>query len=242
MVSLLPLLSKTIERAVFKQVTDFLSHNNLLDANQSGFKSGNSTETALLAVTEALKEAKATAKSSVLILLDLSAAFDIVNHSILLSILTSMGITGRAHSWFESYLTGRSFKVSWFGHTSAAHHLATGVPQGSVLGPLLFAIYTTSLGQIIRSHGFSYQCYADDTQLYLSFPPDDHTVSARISDCFSDISTWMKAHHLQLNLSKTEPLVFPAKPTIHHSICIQTESLSLAPSKVARNLGVMMTS
>ena len=151
-----------------------------------------------------------------------------------------MGITGRAHSWFESYLTGRSFKVSWLGHTSAAHHLATGVPQGSVLGPILFAMYTTTLGQIIQSHGFSYHCYADDTQLYLSFPPDDHTVSARISDCLSDISKWMKAHHLQLNLSKTELLVFPAKPTIHHNIHIQTESLSLTPSKAARNLGVMI--
>jgi len=90
LVSLLPFLSKTIERAVlsktieraiFKQVTDYLSHNNLLDPNQSGFKSGHSTETALLAVTEALKEARAIAKSSVLILLDLSAAFDTVNHS-----------------------------------------------------------------------------------------------------------------------------------------------------------------
>ncbi|XP_075340347.1 uncharacterized protein LOC142399254 [Odontesthes bonariensis] len=76
--------------------------------------------------------------------------------------------------------------------------------------------------------------------LYLPFPPDDHTALARISDCLSDISTWMKALHLQLNRSKTELLVFPAKPTIHHSICIQTESLSLAPSKLARNLGVMI--
>ena len=148
-VSLLKFLSKTIERAVFKQVTDYLSQNNLLETNQSGFKRGHSTEMALLAVTEALKEARATAKSSVLILLDLLAAFDTVNHCILLSILSSMGITGRAHSWFESYLTGWLFKVSWLGHTSAVHHLATGVPQGSVPGPLLFATYTTSLGQII---------------------------------------------------------------------------------------------
>ena len=239
-VSLLPFLAKTIERAVFKQVTEFLNQQNLLDHNQSGFKSGHSTETALLSVVEALKEARAESRSSVLILLDLSAAFDTVNHSILLSILSNMGIKGDAYCWFESYLTGRLFKVSWLGHTSAPYHLATGVPQGSVLGPLLFSIYTTSLGQIIRQHGFSYHCYADDTQLYLSFSPDDPTIQTRISDCLSDISAWMQDHHLQLNLSKTELLVLPAKPTIHHNICINSGSLSLAPSRVARNLGVMI--
>src|SRR4029434_3148697 len=188
-VSLLTLLSKTIERAASKQVTEFLSRNNLLDPYQSGFKSGHSTETALLFVTEALKTARAAAQSSALVLLDLSAAFDTVNHPILLSILSmmsSMVISGNAPSWCESYLTGHSFNVSWQGQLSVPHLLTTGVPQGSVMGPLLFAIYTTSLGPIIRSHGFSYDCYADDTQLFLSFPPEDTTVSARISDCLAD--------------------------------------------------------
>src|SRR4029434_9474080 len=103
---------------------------------------------------------------------------------------------------------------------------------------LLFAIYITSLGPIIRLHGFSYHCYANDTQQFLSFPPEDTTVSARISDCLADISTWMKNYHLQLNLAKTELMVFPAKQVIHHNINI--DSLSLVPSKTARNLGVII--
>ncbi len=111
-VSLLPFIAKTLERVVFNQVSLFLSQNNKLDAKQSGFRSGHSTETALLSVTEALRTAKVDSKSSVLILLDLSAAFDTVNHQILLSTLSSLDITGIPLRWFESYLTGRSFKVA----------------------------------------------------------------------------------------------------------------------------------
>ncbi len=91
--------------------------------------------------------------------------------------------------------------MAWGGEVSKAHQLVTGVPQRSVLGPLLFSTYTTSLGSIIQAHDFSYHCYADDTQLYLSFRPDDPTVAARISCCLVDISAWMKKHHLQLNLA-----------------------------------------
>ncbi len=114
-VSLLPFVAKTLERVVFNQLSLFLSQYNKLDAKQSGFRSGHSTETALLSVTEALRVAKANSKSSVLILLDLSAAFDTVNHQILLSTLSSLGITGIPLRWFESYLTGRSFRVAWEG-------------------------------------------------------------------------------------------------------------------------------
>ncbi len=148
--------------------------------------------TALLSVTEALQIAKADSKPSVLILLDLSAAFDTVNHQILLTTLSSLGITGIPLRWFEPYLNGRSFNVAWGGEVYTEHQLVTGVSQGSFLGPLLFSTYTTSLGPIIQAHGFSYHGYADDTQLYLSFRPDDPTVSAWISGCLADISAWMK--------------------------------------------------
>ncbi len=98
--SLLPFITKTLERVVFNQVSLFLSQNNKLDAEQSGFRSGHSTETALLSVTEALRIAKADSKSSVLILLDLSAAFDTVNHQIILSTFSSLGITRIPLRWF----------------------------------------------------------------------------------------------------------------------------------------------
>ncbi len=187
---------------------------------------------ALISVTEALWIAKADSKSSILILLHQSATFDTVNHQILLSTLTSLGITGNPLRWFESYLTGSSFKVAWGGEESRAHQLFTGVPQGSVLGPLIFSTFTTSLGPIIQAHGISYHCYADDTQLYLSFRPDDPTVSARISGCLADISAWMKEHHLQLNLAKTELLVFPVTPTLHHGFTMQIDSSTITPTKL----------
>ncbi len=129
--------------------------------------------------------------------------------------------------------------MAWGGEVSKAHQLVTGVPQGSVLGPLLFSTYNTSLGPIIQAHGFSYHCYADDTQLYLSFQPDDPTVAARISGCLADISEWMKEHHLQLNLAKTELLVFPATPTLQHDFTIQLGSSIITPSTSVRNIGVI---
>ncbi len=119
----------------------FISQNNKLDAKQSGFRSGHSTETAILLVTEALRIAKAASKSSVLILLDLSAAFYAVNHQILLSALSSLDITGIPLRWFESYLTGRYFRVAWGGKVSKAHTLDTGI--GSWTPPFLHIHYIT---------------------------------------------------------------------------------------------------
>ncbi|KAK3567195.1 hypothetical protein QTP86_012679 [Hemibagrus guttatus] len=239
-VSLLSFLSKILERVVCNQLSDYLMQNNLHDPNQSGFKAAHSTETALLAVTEKLHAARSAKLSSVLILLDLSAAFDTVNHKTLLSTLRSLGICGTAWEWFASYLDGRSYQVTWKGLTSAPRRLSSGVPQGSVLGPLLFSLYTHSLGKVISSHGFSYHCYADDTQLIFSFPPSDTTASARISTCLADISSWMTAHQLKLNPSKTELLIIPGDPSPAQDLAISLSNSMISPTASARNLGVTM--
>ncbi len=220
---------------MFNQVSAFLTQHNLLDSNQSGFRSEHSTKSALLWVVEALRLARAASMFLLLILLDMSAAFDTVNHQILLSALLRKGISGAALQWFDSYLSDRSFKVSWRGEVSKSQHLATGVPQGSVLGPLLFSVYMASLGSFVQKHGFSYHCYADDTQLYLSFHPDDPKIAARISACLTEMSCWMKDHHLQLNLAKTEKLVISANPSLHHNFTFQLKSSTITPSKTARN-------
>ncbi|KAK1784475.1 hypothetical protein P4O66_008245, partial [Electrophorus voltai] len=145
-VSLLSFLSKAFKQEVYNQLSLFLIQNQLHDPNQSGYKSAHSTETALLAVMEKLHAAKAAKLSSVLILLDLSAAFATVIHNILLSVLSRLGVTGSAWKWFQSYLEEQSYQVMWRGSTSKSCRLSTGVPQGSVLGPLLFENH--SLGKV----------------------------------------------------------------------------------------------
>jgi len=114
--------------------------------------------------------------------------------------LKNIGITGLVHDWFNSYLSGRTQAVFLDGVTSDSVNLTCGVPQGSVLGPILFNIYTQPLGEIARKHGMKYHFYADDTQLYTSFSVSDSSTSIElISNCIADIRSWMQSNLLKLN-------------------------------------------
>uniref|UniRef100_UPI0037E8D203 uncharacterized protein n=1 Tax=Semicossyphus pulcher TaxID=241346 RepID=UPI0037E8D203 len=182
-ISNLPFLSKILEHTVASKLTH-LDSNQLYEPFQSGFRSHHSTETAVIKVTNNLLLASDTHSLNILILLDLSAAFDTINHSILLNRLeSSLSITGTALSWLKSYLSNRHQFISINNSYSNIAPLSQGVPQGSVLGPLLFILYMLPLGHIIRLHGLHFHCYADDTQLYISPKSITAATHSTITNC-----------------------------------------------------------
>ena len=166
-ISNLVLLFKIIERVVKSRLTHHRSSNNLFNPNQSAYCKHHSTETALLYIHDYLINAIGSQKISCLCLLDLSAAFDTTDHSILITRLSSwFGTHGSVLNWFKSYLSSRSFRVKCDNQMSSPHTCSCGVPQGSVLGPLLFVMYTTPLSTLISSLSLNHHLYADETQLF----------------------------------------------------------------------------
>ncbi len=152
-----------------------------------------------------------------------------------------MGISGTALNWFSSYLSNRKCCVSINNFTSSFSHIKYGVPQGSILGPILFSLYMLPLGEVIHRHGISFHCYADDTQLYLPVKPTDLSMLSSLQDCLSDIKNWMSLNFLQLNPNKTEILVIGSQH-ITNQILPSTGYLSQHIKPVARNLGVLFDS
>ena len=246
-VSNLSFLSKLIERIVSSQFIDHLKLNGLYEIYQSAYKQFHSTETALLRVQNDLLRSVDESGGAILILLDLSAAFDTIDHEKLLALLnTTFGIQGSALKWINSYLSDRSQSVLINGETSEKLNLKWGVPQGSVLGPILFTIYTTPLANVIRKHGVEFHLYADDTQLYLGFRPASPTSKAdtikKLEDCIEDIRKWMAENLLKLNDDKTEVLLITPRDQAE-SLAVNVGGFDIAPGVAPpRNLGVLFDS
>lgn len=242
-VSNLTFISKLIEKAAANQFTNHLITNNLLEVFQSAYKKFHSTESALLRVSNDILRAIDDRKCVSLTLLDLSAAFDTIDHNILIKILHhDLGVDGLALEWFRSYLSNRTQCVSINGTVSESLELPHGVPQGSVLGPLLFCAYMTKLGLIIQRHDLNYHIYADDTQIYLSFDINDSLVAIRqLELCISDIRAWMVEHKLKLNDDKTEFIVIssPHNKKEINGLKIKIGEETIISSASVRNLGVV---
>ena len=245
-ISHLSFISKLTERLVKNRLTEYLHQNNLTNSFQSAYTKFNSTETTLLTLHDHIIRAISQQQVTGLCLLDLSAAFDTIDHSILLQRLKSwFGINNTVLSWIQSYLSSRSFTVS-INIKSSPFQLLYGVPQGSVLGPLLFILYTTPLSHIISQSSVNHKLYADDTQLFLSFSPCNFQQNIQLlQNTISEISSWMASNFLSLNSSKTEFLLI-GLPTqlakIDNPSLSMPSSTSIKPVASARNLGVIFDS
>ena len=247
-VSNLPFLSKVLEKIVLLQLTAHLVSNNLLEPFQSAYRKGHSTETALLSVTNDLLTASDSGRISILSLLDLSAAFDTIDHRILLSRLRSIGCTGMVLSWFDSYISERTQSVVLNNVHSTLCNLKHGVPQGTVLGPVLFTLYTMPLSDVLVDSGCLYHSFADDTQLHRSaLPPELSTLSYEVTTCIHKVAGWMEQNKLKMNESKTDLLCVTSKPKLHEASEVLKSGLLISGSnvhfsKTVRNLGVTLDS
>ena len=182
------------------------------------------------------------------VLLDQSAAFDTIDHDTLLNSLSSwFGVSGVVLDWFKSYLSDRVQCIKIGSILSDAKKLLYGVPQGSVLGPILFSLYTTPLSKVIQNHpGISLQFYADDTQLYVHLT-HKNVASAldKLSHCLEDVKRWLSTNKLKLNPDKTEFIVFGSKSQrekLNQSFPVNILGNLISPTDAVRNLGVWFDS
>ena len=210
----LSFLGKLIEKVVSSQVASFVKSNDLSEPLQSAYRPYHSTETALLTVQDAFFRAIDSHQAVFLIMVDLSAAFDTVDHNILLQRLTGdFGLDGVVHQWFHTYLSDRSSQVCVKDTLSTEAKLKYGVPQGSVIGPQMFTYYSHTIGQLIRRHSIQYNMYADDVQLFLTFNPsrpgDAACALFRLSRCVNELQSWLVTNKLKMNPDKTEFFIAP---------------------------------
>ena len=239
-------VSKLTERAVFNQVHDHMVANFVYPMFQSAFRPRHSTERALVKVMNDILLSMNSRQVTLLVLLDLSSAFDTVNYEVLLKRLhTDVGIRGKALDWFKSYLNGRSQRNAVQGTMSRQFDLDCGVPQGSCLGPLLFVIYASNLFIFVEKHLLTTDCFADDTQLYLRFKPDDTTCQNdainAMNKCVDDLRNWMITDKLMINDDKTEFLLLGTRQQlakINTACSITVGEYDIDPSLCVRNLGV----
>lgn len=238
-ISILPVLSKIFERIVASQLRVFLEKHGVLPGCQSGFRSGYGCPSALLSITDDVFSALDRGELTALVMLDFSKAFDTINHGLLLSILRFIGLGELSLTFFKNYIFGRTQRVVLQGLSSECAAVCSGVPQGSILGPILFLIYTSSIYNLKHC---KFHVYADDTQIYRSF--NHNNIQENVNLINSDLLALVnlaKRHNLQLNASKCSVMLFGSKiprDTAADSLELFVDGTPLPIVKSAKNLGI----
>jgi hypothetical protein len=247
-ISNLSFVSKTLERLVNRRFTEHTDKHHLLPDTQSAYRQHYSTETALVKMHNDIVAAIDQGNVGALVLLDLSSAFDTVDHNLLTDILRRrFGIVGDALSWMTSYLENRSQQISVGSKLSTITELSCGVPQGSVLGPKQFLAYTEDLVDIFDKHDVSHHGYADDSQGFAQSDPNDtSTIISSLQATVRDVSSWCSSRRLQLNEHKTELIWFGTSANLSKlsltDMRLQLDGSIIDPAHVVRDLGVFFDS
>lgn len=246
-ISILPCLSKVLEKVVCLQLTEYLEGNGIFPDMQSGFRKGRSTTTALVDVTDNILADQDKGLCTVLVLLDFSRAFDAINTDLLIAKMKYYGFEHNTVLWFQSYLSNRKQFVkltqnSGNHKTSALKPVTRGVPQGSILGPILFILYCADIVNCFQK--CRYHIFADDVQVYISFPPENYESAIKIlNEELSAVAMWADNNCLVLNPSKTKYMVFGTKKMknlLPDTLNIAILSEPIDRVDVARNLGLNM--
>lgn len=239
-ISILPAMSKVLERVVDMQIRLHITTYNILPEVQSGFRPLHSCETALLNITDDIIRGTDQNQVTVLVLVDFSKAFDTINYEILFAILKYIGLRDSTICFFQNYLNTRLQRVKIDNDVSAPLEMLSGVPQGSILGPLLFSLYTSEFEKKIQHSQIHF--YADDTQIYRSFQPNDYAIAIdELNEDLDRLITVSRDHALHINPNKTSVLVFGpqmAKARITEHVKINFDGQQLSPTTTAKNLGL----
>ena len=240
-VAMLPILSKVLEKVVFCQVSKYMEKNSLMHPNHHGFRQNHSTATCLIQLYDKWVEALEERKFTGVCFLDLSAAFDVVNHSLLIKKLSLYGFDEKSIKWIESYLKDRKQTVCIEGKLSKVLSVTTGVPQGSILGPLLYTIFTNELPEIVHNHvGHlshfqsscnmcgSLCCYADDSSFSFSSQSIE-TIQDQLHLKYRDVSEYMVNNRLKLNSDKTHLMLLGTDKTWRSKLTGDSLKLSTDP-------------
>ena len=239
-ISLLPVFSKIIEKLIYDKLFEFLVRYQILFETQYGFRKGRNTTHATLDFIKTIEEAIESNQYAIGVFCDLSKAFDTLNHEILLSKLEHYGIRGTANRWFRSYLTDRKQYVELNSKKSTTLPLPTGVPQGSILGPLLFLIYINDLPSAANLKCVS---FADDSNL-ITQGSDLADLTASLTKELEHVSDFFKANQLKLNAKKTKMVIFTKKklPPNHQNLNVFLEGVKLKHDESAEFLGITIDS